>query len=193
MADKSKAEKGKAEKADAEKRVGLSALPVAAWVVMVAAALVVGVVVGHFVLGGRGGVSLDGRTTLSANELDSTIATYTFDGTVTNVTAREVLEEVQGSDAIPANDDGTYTPPAAKDVLSYVQNKLILDDAAARGITVLVSSHILSEVQQMADSVGIIHEGRLAYEDRLHKGQNLEQLFMDVCRYGRASRQREVA
>ena len=130
------ADKSKAEKADAEKRVGLSALPVAAWVVMVAAALVVGVVVGHFVLGGRGGVALDGRTTLSANELDSTIATYTFDGTVTNVTAREVLEEVQGSDAIPANDDGTYTPPAAKDVLSYVQNKLILDDAAARGITV---------------------------------------------------------
>ncbi|CDD40635.1 putative uncharacterized protein [Collinsella sp. CAG:398] len=64
---------------------------------------------------------------------------------------------------------------------------------AARGITVLVSSHILSEVQQMADSVGIIHEGRLAYEDRLHKGQDLEQLFMDVCRHGRASRQREVA
>lgn len=64
---------------------------------------------------------------------------------------------------------------------------------AARGITVLVSSHILSEVQQMADSVGIIHEGRLAYEDRLHKGQDLEQLFMDVCRHGRASQQREVA
>lgn len=64
---------------------------------------------------------------------------------------------------------------------------------AARGITVLVSSHILSEVQQMADSVGIIHEGRLAYEDRLHKGQDLEQLFMDVCRHGRASQQRGVA
>lgn len=64
---------------------------------------------------------------------------------------------------------------------------------AARGITVLVSSHILSEVQQMADSVGIIHEGRLAYEDRLHKGQDLEQLFMDVCRHGRAFQQREVA
>lgn len=64
---------------------------------------------------------------------------------------------------------------------------------AARGITVLVSSHILSEVQQMADSVGIIHEGRLAYEDRLHKGQDLEQLFMDVCRHGGASQQREVA
>lgn len=56
---------------------------------------------------------------------------------------------------------------------------------AAAGTTVLVSSHILSEVQQMADSVGIIYRGRLAYEDRLHPDEDLERLFMDVCRVGR--------
>ncbi len=59
---------------------------------------------------------------------------------------------------------------------------------AASGTTVLVSSHILSEVQQMADSVGIIYRGRLAYEDRLRKDQDLEELFMDVCREGRRAR-----
>ena len=59
---------------------------------------------------------------------------------------------------------------------------------AASGTTVLVSSHILSEVQQMADSVGIIYRGRLAYEDRLRKNQDLEELFMDVCREGRRER-----
>ncbi len=59
---------------------------------------------------------------------------------------------------------------------------------AASGTTVLVSSHILSEVQQMADSVGIIYRGRLAYEDRLRKNQDLEELFMDVCREGRRAR-----
>ena len=59
---------------------------------------------------------------------------------------------------------------------------------AASGTTVLVSSHILSEVQQMADSVGIIYRGRLAYEDRLRKGQDLEELFMSVCREGRRGR-----
>ena len=59
---------------------------------------------------------------------------------------------------------------------------------AASGTTVLVSSHILSEVQQMADSVGIIYRGRLAYEDRLRKDQDLEELFMDVCREGRRER-----
>ena len=59
---------------------------------------------------------------------------------------------------------------------------------AASGTTVLVSSHILSEVQQMADSVGIIYRGRLAYEDRLRKNQDLEELFMSVCREGRRER-----
>ena len=59
---------------------------------------------------------------------------------------------------------------------------------AASGTTVLVSSHILSEVQQMADSVGIIYRGRLAYEDRLRKDQDLEELFMSVCREGRRAR-----
>lgn len=59
---------------------------------------------------------------------------------------------------------------------------------AASGTTVLVSSHILSEVQQMADSVGIIYRGRLAYEGRLRKDQDLEELFMDVCREGRRER-----
>lgn len=51
-----------------------------------------------------------------------------------------------------------------------------------QGITVLVSSHILSEVQQMADRIGIITHGRLAYEDVLHPAEDLEKLFMDVCR-----------
>lgn len=51
-----------------------------------------------------------------------------------------------------------------------------------QGITVLLSSHILGEVQHTADAVGIIVGGRLAYEDVLHKGEDLEALFMDVCR-----------
>lgn len=51
-----------------------------------------------------------------------------------------------------------------------------------QGITVLLSSHILGEVQHTADAVGIIVGGRLAYEDALHKGEDLEALFMGVCR-----------
>ncbi|PZN12630.1 MAG: bacitracin ABC transporter ATP-binding protein [Bacillota bacterium] len=42
--------------------------------------------------------------------------------------------------------------------------ELIRDLAAFRRISVLLSSHILAEVEQVADRVGIIHEGRLVEE-----------------------------
>lgn len=51
-----------------------------------------------------------------------------------------------------------------------------------KGITVILSSHILSEVQQIADHVGIIANGVLGYENELLTGENLEQLFMDVVK-----------
>ncbi len=54
-----------------------------------------------------------------------------------------------------------------------------------QGITVILSSHILSEVQQIADYVGIISNGILGYEGPLEKGQDLEKLFMDVARKNR--------
>jgi bacitracin transport system ATP-binding protein len=42
--------------------------------------------------------------------------------------------------------------------------QLLLDLSAKRQITVLVSSHILSEIQQMATRIGILHQGRLVEE-----------------------------
>jgi len=42
--------------------------------------------------------------------------------------------------------------------------QLIIDLASKRNIAVLVSSHILSEVQQMATKLGIVHRGRLVEE-----------------------------
>ena len=49
-----------------------------------------------------------------------------------------------------------------------------------QGITVILSSHILSEVQMIADHVGIISNGILGYEGALVPGQDLEELFMKV-------------
>ena len=107
------------------------------WVAICVCALVVGVLAAFFLLGGAGGgsVALDGRTTLSADELDSTIATYTFDGVRTNVTARDVLTFGGSSVDTAVNEDGTYNVPAATNVLVYAQNRIILDDAEARGLT----------------------------------------------------------
>jgi len=45
--------------------------------------------------------------------------------------------------------------------------RVFLRDLAAQGRTVLVSSHLLSEVQQTVDRVVIISHGRLAYEGTL--------------------------
>lgn len=54
-----------------------------------------------------------------------------------------------------------------------------------QGITVILSSHILSEVQMIADHVGIISNGILGYEGALVPGQDLEELFMKVVRENR--------
>lgn len=42
--------------------------------------------------------------------------------------------------------------------------KLIKSLAEERNITILISSHILSEVEQLADHIGIIHQGKLLEE-----------------------------
>lgn len=49
-----------------------------------------------------------------------------------------------------------------------------------QGITVLLSSHILSEVELIADHIGIISNGILGYEAKINHGEDLESLFMQV-------------
>ena len=51
-----------------------------------------------------------------------------------------------------------------------------------QGITVILSSHILSEVEQIADHIGIIAGGTLWYEDKIDTNTDLEALFFDVLR-----------
>lgn len=51
-----------------------------------------------------------------------------------------------------------------------------------QGITVIISSHNLSEIEQIADHIGIIVNGKLMYQEELSKSENLEALFMDIVR-----------
>ncbi|BDF34058.1 lantibiotic ABC transporter ATP-binding protein [Lachnospiraceae bacterium] len=53
-----------------------------------------------------------------------------------------------------------------------------------KGITVLLSSHILSEVAQITDTIGIIDKGRLLFQGTPAPGRNLEQFFTDVILKG---------
>lgn len=50
----------------------------------------------------------------------------------------------------------------------------------ARGVTVLLSSHILSEVAQIADHIGIIANGQLKYQGPMPSQESLEHLFMKM-------------
>lgn len=47
--------------------------------------------------------------------------------------------------------------------------ELIIRLAKEEGLTIFISSHILSEIEQIADRVGIINHGRLVYEGELEK------------------------
>lgn len=51
-----------------------------------------------------------------------------------------------------------------------------------QGITVLISSHILSEIEQTADYIGIIVEGEVHYEGSISECDNLEELFMEIVK-----------
>lgn len=55
----------------------------------------------------------------------------------------------------------------------------------AKGITVILSSHILSEVQQIADHIGIIVNGVLEYSNQINPNEDLEKLFMQVIKDNR--------
>ncbi len=51
-----------------------------------------------------------------------------------------------------------------------------------QGMTVILSSHILSEVELIADHIGIISNGVLGYEAKINPGEDLESLFMEVVK-----------
>lgn len=73
-------------------------------------------------------------------------------------------------------------PTNGLDPIGIEELRGIIRSFPRRGITMLLSSHILTEVQHTADAVGIIVGGRLAYEGALREGEDLEALFMEVCR-----------
>lgn len=73
-------------------------------------------------------------------------------------------------------------PTNGLDPVGIQELRALIRSFPERGITVVLSSHILGEVEHVADLVGIIVEGRLAYEAPLDAGVDLERLFMDVCR-----------
>ncbi len=74
-------------------------------------------------------------------------------------------------------------PANGLDPLGIQDLRGLLRSFAAQGMTVIVSSHILSEIEQTADYVGILSDGVLGYQGAV--GNHLEELFMRVVKENR--------
>lgn len=75
-------------------------------------------------------------------------------------------------------------PTNGLDPLGIQELRDLISSFPKRGITVILSSHILSEVAQVVDTIGIINGGRLLFQGNVGPDENLEKLFMDVVKGG---------
>jgi len=69
---------------------------------------------------------------------------------------------------------------ASRTILRFVR------DCRARGKTVIYSTHIMSEVEKLCDTIGVIHDGRLMAEGTLAElqvrfgEQEMEEIFVKI-------------
>ena len=71
-------------------------------------------------------------------------------------------------------------PTNGLDPIGIEELRELIRSFPKQGITVILSSHILSEVEQVVDEIGIISNGVMGYQGEVSKEQNLEELFMKV-------------
>lgn len=102
-------------------------------IVAAVAAVVIAAIVGYFV--GHGGFGSKGinSATITESQLDTAVATYTYNGKSYDITAREALESTYSLENLK-NDDDTYNAPSADTVLSYARTQILLQVAESEGI-----------------------------------------------------------
>ncbi len=61
-------------------------------------------------------------------------------------------------------------------VIRLMVKKLIMGEIADRGLTVMVTSHNLRELEDLCDHVGLLHKGRILFE------QELDDLKLGLCK-----------
>lgn len=76
-------------------------------------------------------------------------------------------------------------PTNGLDPVGISELRELIRSFSKENISVILSSHILSEVDQVADRIGIINEGRLSYEkDKTNDQAKLEEIFMQIMKKG---------
>lgn len=76
-------------------------------------------------------------------------------------------------------------PTNGLDPIGIEELRELIRSFPAMGITVILSSHILSEVSQVADKVGIISNGIIGYDGEISKEDDLENLFKEIIKRNR--------
>ncbi|MBX8946096.1 MULTISPECIES: lantibiotic protection ABC transporter ATP-binding protein [Lysinibacillus] len=71
-------------------------------------------------------------------------------------------------------------PTNGLDPIGIQELRKLIRSFPEQGITVILSSHILPEVEQVVDDIGIIAGGKLGYQGPAPQGHELESLFMQV-------------
>ncbi|WP_077296513.1 lantibiotic protection ABC transporter ATP-binding protein [Virgibacillus pantothenticus] len=71
-------------------------------------------------------------------------------------------------------------PSNGLDPMGIQELRTLLTELKDNGITIMISSHILSEIQLVSDTIGIIHNGTLEYEKENNHEENLEKIFFDI-------------
>lgn len=69
-------------------------------------------------------------------------------------------------------------PDGILDLLTLIRN------LRNQGMTILVSSHQLSEMSKVADTIAILHGGELVYQGVNQEGEDLESLFFHIVHGG---------
>lgn len=77
-------------------------------------------------------------------------------------------------------------PTNGLDPIGIQELRELICSFPARGMTVILSSHILSEIEQIVDDIGIMSHGILGYESSMDEIDNLETLFTQVVMDNRA-------
>lgn len=116
---------------------------VAALIIVAVVAAVIGHVIGSGGFGGTG----TGTATVGEDQLDTVIASYTYNGASHDITVRSAIESEYSLESAQ-NSDGTYSVPSAETIISTVRNNILVSEAESRGIEVSDD-----EMDQFAESM----------------------------------------
>ena len=79
-------------------------------------------------------------------------------------------------------------PTSGLDVLNAREVRKILKQAVREGLTILLSSHNMLEVEYLCDRIALIHDGRIVESGTVEElkerygAQNVEEVFEEVVK-----------